>query len=156
MNTRPILTAVAAVLLIFGASGRVRAGDGVSPPPASLEMSNSGLELEGSIDDFPCDQFVPRPTWTFRGGIVALRRQSDPSTPLAGGIIAILDAADLSYPLRGGPDLDLTRHGQIADVEFRYFGVDQFSASAGPVPAAATFGFVTVPGSAFFIGSPNS
>jgi hypothetical protein len=66
--------------------------------------------------------------------VVALHRQSDPPRFLAGiATPAIVNAADFTYPLRGGPDVDLIHHGEIADVEFRYFAVDDFSASVGPV-----------------------
>ncbi len=79
---------------------------------------------------------TPPPRLTGRLGAVILQRAQPASeflvyNPVTGA--SILDPGDLVFPFQGGVDAGLTWHGTIADMEFRYFGLEHAAASLGPI-----------------------
>jgi hypothetical protein len=132
----------------------VRASDDNLPLPADVDGVSAASESEQGDEITRYDDLAISPTWTFRGGTVAFHRQSDPNRMLARIGPVVVNAADFAFPLCGGPDLDLVRHSEIADVEFRYFAVDDFSASVGPatLPTYGPFGPFPL-GTVFFSGN---
>lgn len=100
-------------------------------PPASEE----------ALGELPSDDLVLAPSdftaprWRVRAGAVLLQRARPDSAVIvidAASGDPLLDANQLVFPFRGGVDVGLLRHGTVADVEFRYFGVEQWTASVGP------------------------
>lgn len=98
-----------------------------------------------------------RPQWVVRGGAVLLQR----STPRAGALITdqpspggtvLLDAADFRFSVEGGPDFRLIRFGPSLDWEVRYFGVNHWSRSLGPIlsPQGAVARFASPVGNTAF------
>ncbi|REK05428.1 MAG: hypothetical protein DWQ37_23190 [Planctomycetota bacterium] len=78
----------------------------------------------------------PTPRLTGRLGAVLLQRSRPRSelllTELGTGR-TLLDPDQLEFPFRGGVDVGLLWHGTVADLEFRYFGVEGWNAAYGPV-----------------------
>jgi hypothetical protein len=124
--------------------GRASA-DGTAPvvPDSALPACNANRTTDSDyVSDVVSDaRGAFCPTWTFRGGAVAFQRPTDPPRALvsletrnsSGRFVSgatVLDASQFSSPIEGGPDFDVIHHGAFADVEFRYFAVDQFAATA--------------------------
>jgi len=135
----PLITVASACLLatLFAPASAdeayAPAGDAanvnVPDSPDAKSPGESGNIPEPSDADFS-------PTWTFRGGAVVVQRQSDRPRKLATALVntsVILEASQFKYAMQGGPDLDLIHHGDVLDLEFRYFAVDQLIATIGPI-----------------------
>ena len=150
----------AAAFVVAGTLSRALADDVVQPGdlirPADVAAGGNACEPcdeqllapDPSVVRDACGDCEHCPAWTFRGGAVRLQRRTDPPRPLAvrhpvyGVTETVLDASQLNYPLRGGPDFDLIRHGESADLEFRFFAVDQSSsASTRPLPTPRSLCF---------------
>lgn len=73
-----------------------------------------------------------------RFGAIILQRARPQSTPFvfnANTGDPIIDPANYVFPFRAGVDVGLLRRGERADIDFRYFGVNQWSTSQGPINA---------------------
>ncbi len=90
------------------------------PSPAFTEPSPTFTESESR--------------WTARVGTVLLERSRLKSQPLVYNVNSgdtLLNADHYDFPVRGGLDVAALRRGEWCDVDFRYFGIDQWSASQG-------------------------
>jgi hypothetical protein len=84
----------------------------------------SSCNAGGACDYCPC--------WTFRGGLVSLRRDSNSAIPIIVGVPSY-SSGDLGFDDETGGALTIIRHGFLQscwDLEATYFGVDDFGASA--------------------------
>lgn len=80
------------------------------------------------------------PNWSARVGAILLQRWSpDPSKFIYNSNTnrSIVNASDFDFPFAAGIDVGATRYGDCADVDFRYFYVNQGTAAVGPVNAPA-------------------
>lgn len=76
------------------------------------------------------------PRWSGYLGAVILQRARPESTPFVINPVTgdnIFDPSDFVFPFEGGFDVSAVRYGTWADLEFRYFGINGWSASQGPV-----------------------
>lgn len=80
-------------------------------------------EWDGAVDD----DLGPR--WTVWAGAIFLDR-SDPraQTLVRTGSTSLLDASEMQFGTAAGVDLNALRHGEVFDVDFRYFQVNDISA----------------------------
>ncbi len=81
-----------------------------------------------------------RPRWTVRVGTIFLERSRLKSQLFVFDsfpVAANLNADNFDFPVQGGIDVAALRRGTVADIDFRYFGIDQWSASQGPIQAGA-------------------
>lgn len=88
------------------------------------------------------------PRWSGYLGAVLLERASPVSTPFVINPVTqqnIIDPAGFDFPVQGGFDVSAVRHGDWADVELRYFGVNDWNAAQGPVFSPDGFG-LPIPG----------
>lgn len=121
----------AARLAQAAAPGLFDANDfGVSlQSPGPTETSTSLISGEPFLAEKP-------PRLTARLGAVLLQRARPASeyliyNPVTGA--SVLDPGDLAFPYQGGVDAGFIWHGAIADLEFRYFGIEDATATLGPV-----------------------
>jgi hypothetical protein len=144
MRSAIICSLVAVAALALASRGPLLAlDDVVEPPDGRAESAILGnAAAVDSAADLGIDAGVTTiaPTWTFRGGVLVLTRQSDPSRLLTIGQLApSLDAADFATATRGGLDIGFVHHGSIFDVETRYFEIDSLTGNAGPLTGVSTF-----------------
>jgi hypothetical protein len=104
--------------------------------------SSAGPIAAGCAD---CGECSPCPVspWEAKAGFVLLQRSGLPSQVLAKGLndppYRVVDADQLGFHFQGGPDLTILRHGDCADIEFRWFQVQN---SMAQTPTAHdSFGF---------------
>lgn len=86
------------------------------------------------------------PRWSARIGSVILERGGLPSQLFIYDTATnqnIIDPSNFNFPWRGGLDVGALYRGEVADVDFRYFGVESWYASQGPIlaPAGVTAAF---------------
>lgn len=133
-----ILLACAVLAITTWASGDSLAlfsGDEFGVALQDTETSAANPEPILAFDPFLAEH-PPAPRWSARLGVVFLQRACPASeylvyNPVTGA--SILDPGDLVFPFQGGVDAGLLWHGRIADLEFRYFGIEDATASLGPV-----------------------
>jgi hypothetical protein len=120
----------------LGATVALSAAEPLPELPAAREVHEPILP-EGPILEWG-SQFDPS-RWSARLGAVLLQRARPRSESLLtdlGTGESILDPAGMVFPFRGGADVGLARRGDWADLDFRYFGVEQWQAREGPVLAS--------------------
>ncbi len=137
------LTLVAA--LLYAAQAGVAAAGGLLEPEGD-EGRLSPLPAVGEVPDadfLASEPFLaPGPAasrWSARVGAVILQRARPASEYLVFDPVTganLLNPDDLVFPFRGGMDVGLLWHGTVADLEFRYFGVEQWTADLGPIVSA--------------------
>lgn len=121
-------------------SGLAASLDPPEPPDATITHLPPVREEHGPLlaDDFLAGTDAA-PRWSARLGAVILQR-ARPRSELflyeVGTGTPLLNPADLVFPFRGGVDVGLLRQGTLADLEFRYFGVEHWTAADGPVESA--------------------
>jgi len=75
--------------------------------------------------------------WEVKAGFVLLHRTGLPSRELARGLSAapqpVLNANQYGFDFEGGPDLTILRHGDVADLEFRWFQVHDWIGTTPPL-----------------------
>jgi hypothetical protein len=116
----------------------IASGDGAATDPDSMPLDSWDF-VDGTL-----------PRWSGRIGAVILQRGRLASAPLVLGTSGgtpndLVNAKDINLPISGGIDVGLIRRGEYADVEWRYFGIEQGSASLGSAPQLAG-PFITLPG----------
>lgn len=87
-----------------------------------------------AFDPQACEICAPR--WSARMGAVFLQRARPESTPYIVNFntgAPVVDPSNFVFPFQGGADVGLIRHGEQADIDFRYFGVNEWSASQGTI-----------------------
>ncbi len=116
--------------------------DAESEPDFAAPASNMASVLDWND---PCsDTYCPR--WTVWAGAIFLTRNSPSTQVLAvdGGANSILNAQAFNFGTGAGVDLNALRHGDVYDVDFRYFQVNGMSAHEQLFPpggsAALPFG----------------
>jgi hypothetical protein len=119
------------------AAGLFASEDWGAGPQGSLAGDPSDASILGDEPFLAAAPSTPR--LTARLGAVILQRARPASeylvfNPVTGA--SLLDPYDLVFPFRGGVDAGLVWRGTMADVEFRYFGVEQATATLGPVFSA--------------------
>lgn len=90
--------------------------------------------------------FCPR--WSARIGTLLLARTNPEASQLMfnfGSNAPVLGASGFSFPMTAAVDVAATRYGESAAVGFRYFGVNQGTATLGPAAIAAG-AIVPIPG----------
>lgn len=79
-------------------------------------------------------------TWTGRVGMIYLGHSRPDNAVLVREAIPngqpLINMGDFNLGYRGGPDVSLIRHGTYADVEARYFSIDQWTGQVGPISSA--------------------
>ncbi len=83
-----------------------------------------------------------QPRWSGYLGAVVLQRARPESTLFVINPVTqrnIIDPANFDFPFQGGFDVGAIRYGSWADVEFRYFGVNDWDATQGPFDASDGF-----------------
>jgi len=97
------------------------------------------IALTSNADDIDwSNAYVPR--WSARVGTVILQRGGLPSQLFVYDSATnqnYIDPSNFNFPWRGGLDAGAMFRGEFADVDFRYFGVESWYASQGPILAAA-------------------
>ena len=104
-----------------------------------------------AADGVPFDDFGPigyQPRWSAQTAIF-LQRARPAATPFVVDFntgAPIVSPSNFIFPFQGGADVGLIRYGRYADVDFRYFGINNATASQGPfnVGPGASLG---IPGS---------
>lgn len=102
-----------------------RGGTGFDPEQASAETPTATAQPI----DFGLSEEPTVNCWTGRVGTSVLQRghlQSQSLITSLGGGGELLNANQFNFLFQGGPDVYLARQGQWADVDFRYFGVNQW------------------------------
>jgi hypothetical protein len=81
------------------------------------------------------DEAYLGPRWTAWAGAIFLDRSDPRNQSLASsGSTTLLNANDMNFGTQAGVDLNALRHGDVFDVDFRYFQVDNMSAQQGFSP----------------------
>lgn len=79
------------------------------------------------------------PRWTVWAGAIFLQRDSPGrQTLVASGGTSLLNADQLNFGTQGGPDINAIRHGEMFDIGFRYFHVNQMTARNRVFPFGGT------------------
>ncbi len=134
------LLALAAIVCAAGApaaAGNERLPAAAEQSPLDLPAGEEG-ELLAS-EPFLVDRAAPS-RLSVRLGSVILQRARPHSdvfmyNPNTGA--TVLNTQNLVYPFQGGVDAGLLWHGSLADLEVRYFGVEDWHTTYGPVIAGA-------------------
>jgi hypothetical protein len=85
---------------------------------------------EGNAD------FDASPRWTVWAGAIFLQRSRPRfESLLTDGADELLNARSFNFQPQGGPDLNAIRHGDVVDIDFRYFQVNQMSSGTTIFPA---------------------
>jgi hypothetical protein len=125
---------------------------------AGWSTSENGPETAGDATNSSpvlADDWVPvddtQSLWSGRIGAVILQRGQLNSAPLVLGVSGgtpkgLVNAGDIVLPISGGIDVGLIRRGEYADVDVRYFGIEQQSGTLGSSPALVG-PFLIFPGS---------
>jgi hypothetical protein len=87
-------------------------------------------------ESFSLVEPTPSPRLSGRLGAVFLQRSSPDSRVILTELVTdrvLLNADDLVFPMTGGVDAGLLWRGTLADLELRYFGIEDSSVLYGPV-----------------------
>jgi hypothetical protein len=116
-------------------------GHAISPPAACFaddalpqEQELNATDSLPAFDSQACETCLPR--WSARLGAVFLQRARPESTPYIINLntgASVVDPSNFVFPFQGGADVGLIRRGEQADVDFRYFGVNEWNASQGTI-----------------------
>lgn len=135
----PLALLCAPVILVATAAPATRAAEGLPPLERQVHSSDwqdSCLFSSPQAEPLQWESQSHLPRWGGYLGAVVLERASPVSTPFVINPVTqqnIIDPAGFDFPFVGGFDIGAVRYGSWADVEFRYFGVNDWDASQGPV-----------------------
>jgi hypothetical protein len=148
---RPLALLLAPVLLLALAARDAQAAEDFPPlgrTVHSSDWSESLLFSTPQVESLEWTSFDFQPRWGGYLGAVILQRARPVSTPFVINPVTqqnIIDPANFDFPFQGGFDVGAVRYGSWADVEFRYFGVNDWDAMQGPVDSPDGFG-LPIPG----------
>ncbi|REK13047.1 MAG: hypothetical protein DWQ37_10515 [Planctomycetota bacterium] len=107
----------------------------------SLTNQSSFLDEDAATTNWVDDEVVyePRPRWTVWAGAIFLQRSEPARTGLIfNGPNTLFNAGDLNFGTAAGPDINAIRHGEVFDVDFRYFQVMNMGAHERIFPPGAS------------------
>jgi hypothetical protein len=124
-------------LLLAGSLPVARAGEPAEPsdgPPLASGCTDGCESCPSTVSP-----------WEVKSGFVLLQRSGLPSQDLAkalndGPPFHVVDADQLGFNFHGGPDLTILHHGDLADVEFRWFQVQDSMAQTPTAHDSLGFG----------------
>jgi hypothetical protein len=154
MRAQCIAAGVFVVAAWMGLSGPAQAdwaeeAPGSAAEPAVVDNQATGAvgQTIGAVEPWDAVESY-QPLWTARAGAIFLQRgRPQNSLFIVNGNTGEpwVNPNNFVFPYQAGADLGLIRHGQWADLEVRYFGVNDSLASQGPF----NFG----PGAALAVGN---
>jgi hypothetical protein len=126
----------AACLLFAGSLSAVRAEEPAEP---SAKPADSGSASCCEMCSCPVSP------WEGSAGFVLLQRSNPPSRDIARGLNDLpnqtIDAGQFGFQYEVGPELTVLRHCDCADIEFRWFQVNDFMSQSATVHDSFGFGF---------------
>ncbi len=120
----------------------------ISRGPYMPPLASIGVQLTPQMEPLEWETLDFQPRWSGTVGAIFLQRSRPVSTPFVINPVTgdnIIDPANFSFPSVGGLDVGAVRYGSWADIEFRYFGVNDWQAAQGPVFSPDGFG-LPIPG----------
>lgn len=147
------LAALLAALVCFVADTPhpARAADDLPPidrPIHAQTWSGETFFTTPQLEPLQWDLLGYEPRVSGRIGAVILQRARPQSTPFIVNPFdgsPIIDPADFDFPFEGGVDAGLVWYGTWADIEVRYFGVNDWDAAQGPLFSPDGFS-IPIPG----------
>jgi hypothetical protein len=128
--------ALAAAVMVFC----MTAAAGAAERLETVVADDQGFLSESEIVSTAWDggELDAAPRWTIWAGAIFLQRDNpDGQSLVFDGADELLNAGDLEFGTQAGPDLNAIRHGELFDVDFRYFHVHNMTAHERIFPPGA-------------------